>query len=414
MSMFSIGLSGLKTTESALQVTSNNIANSSTAGFKSGNTQFSSVYNGGQRGGVTVSGIQEDFSRSGETVVTGNSLDLAIMGSGFYVVSENGRIAYTQAGQFNLDNDQYIVSASGANLQGYGVDANGNLVPGVITDLQVNTANIPASRTTNVDFALNLSSASDVIEVDFDPKDGQTYNYSQSTEIFDSLGNSHTLTQYYVHTGSGEWEVHYYMNGEPMNELTDPNDPHSIPTGTPLTQTLTFDEDGNLLEPNPANITLNLDPSETTGGAPMVFNLSMTDTTQYGSGFSIYQNNSDGYTSGEFAGVSVAETGEVFATYTNGQTLLQGQIILADFANLQGLENGNNSVWYATSESGPALYGTPNSGSYGSLLSGAYVGSNVDISEQLVDLMSFQQSYQANAKTISSASEMMQILFNAT
>ncbi|MBU1312043.1 MAG: flagellar hook-basal body complex protein [Gammaproteobacteria bacterium] len=399
MSMFNIGLSGLKTTQKALEVTSNNIANSATAGFKSGSAEFAAVYNGGQRGGVGVSDIKENFAREGNVVNTGSALDLAITGKGFFVVSENGRMAYTQAGQFGLDKEQHIVNASGNRLQGYGIDANGNLIPGVLTDLKVEAANIPAEATTEISFALNLSSASDVIAVPFDPLDGSSYNYSQSTEMFDSLGNSHTLTQYFVHNGAGSWDAHYYVNGTALPAPFD-------------TAALSFDVNGQLTVPAaPANIALEFAPA---GAALMSFNVNMTASTQFGSGFNIYNNDADGYTAGEFAGVSIAETGQVFATFTNGETKLQGQVVLANFANVNGLETGNKTVWYATNESGAPLYGTPDSGNLGALLSGAYIGSNVDISEQLVDLMAFQQNYQANAKTISNADEMMQILFSAT
>lgn len=398
MSMFNIGLSGLKTTQKALEVTSHNIANSGTAGFKSGSAEFAAVYNGGQRGGVDVSDIKENFSREGGVVSTGSALDLAITGKGFFVVSENGRMAYTQAGRFDLDKDQNIINSSGNRLQGYGIDAQGNLVPGVLTDLKIEAANIPAEVSTEVAFSLNLSSASDVLPAaGFDPAVGSSYNYSQSSEIFDSLGNSHTLTQYFIHTGPNTWETRYFVDGA---DLATPS-------------TLTFDPSGQLLTPaTPSTVALSYTP--TTGAAVMNFGVNLTNSTQFGSGFNIYENDADGFTAGEFAGVAIAETGEVFATFTNGETKLQGQVVLANFANVNGLETGNKTVWYATNESGAALYGTPDAGSFGALLSGAYVGSNVDISEQLVDLMAFQQNYQANAKTISSADEMMQILFSAT
>jgi len=396
--MFNIGLSGLKTTQKALEVTSHNIANSGTAGFKSGSAEFAAVYNGGQRGGVDVSDIKENFSREGGVVSTGSALDLAITGKGFFVVSENGRMAYTQAGRFDLDKDQNIINSSGNRLQGYGIDAQGNLVPGVLTDLKIQAANIPAEASTEVAFSLNLSSASDVLPAaGFDPAVGSSYNYSQSSEIFDSLGNSHTLTQYFIHTGPNTWETRYFVDGA---DLATPS-------------TLTFDPSGQLLTPaTPSTVALSYTP--TTGAAVMNFGVNLTNSTQFGSGFNIYENDADGFTAGEFAGVAIAETGEVFATFTNGETKLQGQVVLANFANVNGLETGNKTVWYATNESGAALYGTPDAGSFGALLSGAYVGSNVDISEQLVDLMAFQQNYQANAKTISSADEMMQILFSAT
>jgi flagellar hook protein FlgE len=446
MSMFSIGLSGLNSTQKALEVTSNNIANAGTAGYKTASTEFSALYNGGQRSGVNVAATNENFEKQGTLVSTGQSLDLAITGKGFFVISDNGRLAYTQAGQFGLDQDRNIVTNNNNKLQGYGIDDKGNLVPGVLTDLKVEAGNIPAKATETVNFSLNLNSASDLIPYPtapavFDPKDGTAFNYSQSSEVFDSLGNSHTLTQYFNHSGANTWQVLYYVDGKPLTpaQLGNPAGSTVTPmnvmddTGASVaTEALTvrFGSDGqmyplNLVPPAavPAGDNNTTDPLGlrelsinlplTNGAETLSIKLDLVKSTQFGSAFGLYENNADGYTSGEFTGVAVAENGEVYATFSNGETKLQGQIALANFANPQGLESANNTTWYASAQSGAALIGVPAEGSFGSILAGSYIGSNVDISNQLVDLMSFQQSYQANAKTISTADEMMQVLFNA-
>ncbi len=453
MSMFNIGLSGLKSTQTGLEVTSNNIANSSTSGYKTGNTEFAAVYNGGSRGGVRVSDIKEDFVTGGDIVRTGNALDIAIDGQGFFAISEGNRIAYTQAGQFTLDNELNIVNANGAKLQGYGVsdaDAAGEaeIIPGALTDLKVQGANIPAVATDAIDFHGNLSSASDIISYpvapnNFDPTDGTQYNFSQLTEVFDSQGNSHVLTQYFNHTADNQWQVMYFMDGSPLpasalgtpaGAVTDTQD--VVVDGNVVTAgvvNITFDADGQMqpLDPGftppapPAQEDDNvLDPysqREITmtfpvggGAAPMSLTLDMAKTTQFGTNFNILENDASGYSAGTFSGLSVEEDGKIFATFTNGESKLQGQVVLASFANTNGLEAGDNTVWYETRDSGGASYSEPDSGTVGGLIAGAYVGSNVDISEQLVGLMSFQQNYQANAKTISSADEMMQILFSNT
>ncbi|HJS15967.1 MAG TPA: flagellar hook-basal body complex protein, partial [Rheinheimera sp.] len=164
MSMFSIGLSGLSSTQKALEVTSNNIANAGTAGYKTTSTEFSALYSGGQRSGVNVSATSENFEKAGNIVGTGQSLDLAITGKGFFIISENGRLAYTQAGQFKMDgSDRSIITNNGDKLQGYGIDEQGNLVPGLLTDLKIEAGNIPAKASTNINFSLNLNSGSDVI-----------------------------------------------------------------------------------------------------------------------------------------------------------------------------------------------------------------------------------------------------------
>jgi len=457
--MFNIGLSGLSSTQRALEVTSNNIANASTAGYKTASSEFSAIYNGGQRSGVNVAAVNENFEKTGNLVKTGQNLDLAITGKGFFVVAENGRLAFTQAGQFGLDADRHIINNNGNKLQGFGIDDQGNLIPGILSDLKIEAANIPAKATENINFSLNLNSASGLIPLPidystqptpaptkaqaFDPKNGGAFNYSQSTEVFDSLGNSHTLTQYFNHSGPNQWDVVYYMDGKPMPS----NDVIPTPNQTPaagklMTSALdsagnlihdvavvrmTFDDKGQLKPiDKPSNvpagdnnitdaaglreIKLAFKPS---GAADMSIKLDLVKSTQFGSAFGLYENKADGFTSGEFSGVSVAEDGKVLATFSNGATKLQGQIALASFANPQGLESANNTMWYASEQSGAAIIGAAAEGSFGKLLAGSYMGSNVDISGQLVDLMSFQQSYQANAKTISTADEMMQILFNA-
>lgn len=458
MSMFNIGLSGLSSTQRALEVTSNNIANASTAGYKTASSEFSAIYNGGQRSGVNVAAVNENFEKTGNLVKTGQNLDLAITGKGFFVVAENGRLAFTQAGQFGLDADRYIINNNGNKLQGFGIDERGNLIPGVLTDLKIEAANIPAKATENINFSLNLNSASGLIPLKtytvtppapmpstpkadaFDPKNGSAFNYSQSSEVFDSLGNSHTLTQYFNHSGPNQWDVVYYMDGKPLTaDALNWTGKSATPTLTAALDSagnvvenvgvlrMTFGTDGQLRPlDNPA--TLPADDNNTTdaagrrkvsvsfnpdGASPMAIQLNLVKSTQFGSAFGLYENKADGFTSGEFSGVSVAEDGKVLATFSNGATKLQGQIALASFANPQGLESANNTMWYASEQSGAAIIGAAGEGSFGKLLAGSYMGSNVDISGQLVDLMSFQQSYQANAKTISTADEMMQILFNA-
>ena len=442
MSMFNIGLSGLKSTQTGLEVTSNNIANSGTAGYKNNTAEFATVYSGSQRGGVKVANVKEDFVTGGEIVRTGNALDIAIDGQGFFAISENGRTAYTQAGQFQLDNDLNIVNANGGKLQGFGVSqvdgGDPTIVPGVLTDLKIEASNIEAQASTNINFNGNLSSSSDVIAYPtapavFDPKDGSQYNFSQSTEVFDSLGNSHVMTQYFNHTGSNEWQAMFFLDGKPLTQAQlsalgattgtqaiDDGAGGSINAGT---ITLNFDTDSQTV-PFSGDLTavdlevpITSTPGNaeiTSGAAALNIALKFDGTTQFGSSFSVNENDANGYTSGAFSGVKVEDDGRVFATFTNGESKLQGQVVLASFANVDGLEQGSNTVWYQTEESGSALYGEPESGSLGKLLSGSFMGSNVDISEQLVGLMSFQQNYQANAKTISSADEMMQILFSNT
>lgn len=400
---FSIGLSGLRATTQDLSVISQNIANVSTAGFKAGRSEFASIYSGGQPGGVTVAKVSQNFEKDGDQVYTGRSLDLAISGGGFFVTSLNGQTAYTRAGTFSKDANNYIVGSNGMRLQGYVANANGQLLNGVVQDLRVSVANLPAKASTRLDLVGNLKADATTINTAppyaFDPLDASTYNYSQSGKVYDSLGAEHVLTQYFVKTGSNSWDARYSVDGAPV--LSAP--------ATPQVQALTFNTDGSLATPA-GNISLALNPA---GADPITLAVSVAQVSQYANEFGFTRNESDGYGAGELSGVRIEEDGSLFAVFTNGQDQLQGKVVMANFANPDGLRQGNDTSWYQSFGSGQPTIGEPGSGTLGKLTSGAYEGSNVELSDQLVDLMTAQRNYQANAKSISAADKMAQVLFNS-
>ncbi|WDD99320.1 flagellar hook protein FlgE [Thalassomonas actiniarum] len=395
---FSIGLSGLRSTNEQLNVISQNIANVDTSGFKSGRAEFSAIYSGGLPGGVEVADVSSNFDRDGSVINTGRSMDMAISGRGFFVLNNNGETAYTRAGTFNRDASNYIVSNSGAKLQGYPVDSSGALLEGVVTDLQVATGTLQASESSIVNFAANLKADSAIPVTAWNPASIQPdmYNYSQSSTVYDSLGTEHVLTQYFVKTGTSTWDAHYFVDG--------------AAAGTTPTQALTFDASGNLLTPAAA---VNLTHNVTNGANNLAIDLSLTDMSQNNADFSLSRNETDGYGAGELKNIRVDDDGSVYGVYTNGQDKLQGKVILADFANPDGLSQGDNTTWTQTFASGAPMLGVPDSGTLGSLSSGAYEGSNVDLTGELVNLMTAQRNYQANAKTISAAEQMTQVLFSS-
>ena len=400
---FSIGLSGLRAVTEELDVISQNIANVNTAGYKSSRAEFAALYGGDKPSGVEVNNVSQNFERDGNVVSSGRTLDLAISGSGFFQLKDNGQNVYTRAGLFQKNSDNYIVNAAGLKLQGYAVDNQNKLLPGAITDLQVSSASIPAKASTKVDYVGNLKADASIIAVAFNPADATTYNYSQSGSIYDSLGVEHTLTQYFTKTGTNTWDAHYYVDGAAAH-----------------TETLAFGSNGTLPgpvnpAPPPANlphppVVLNLTPA---GADPMTVSINISDMSQYASDFSVTRNQSDGYTAGDMTGVQIESDGSLMAVYSNGQTLLQGQVVMANFANPTGLRQGDNTTWYQTFSSGQATIGAPGSGNLGTLSSGSYEGSNVDLSTELVNLMTSQRNYQANAKTISTTDKMTQVLFNS-
>ncbi|MET1076707.1 MAG: flagellar hook protein FlgE [Pseudomonas sp.] len=393
---FNIALTGLNSINEQLNTISNNIANSGTTGFKSSRTEFGSVYADSQAMGVEVLGKTQSISQGGALVATGRSLDLAISGGGFFTTrASNGAIQYTRAGVFGTDQDNYIASASGQRLQGYPVDADGNLLVGAIGDLQLQTANLPAKATDSLDFVGNLDANEAVPTVaPFDPANVASYNSSYTTKVFDSLGREHTLTQYFVKTAANTWDAHYYADGAAAA-------PASLP--------LTFDTGGALTAPvAPFAVSF-----PTPGANPMSVAVDYTGTSQYGSDFVVTTNLANGYSAGEQTGLAVEKDGRVFANYSNGQRMLQGQVVMANFINAQGLRNENGTAWSETSESGQPLYGVAGIGSFGDLAAGTLESSNVDLTQQLVSLMEGQRNYQANTKVLSTDKELIQVLFSA-
>ncbi|MGL6260608.1 flagellar hook protein FlgE [Vibrio sp. WXL103] len=393
---FNIAMSGLNSTSQELNTISNNIANVSTVGFKSSRAEFAAVMNGGMGGGVEMSAVSQSFNGA-NMVMTGRSTDLAIHGGGFFVMEgPDGSTTYTRSGMFHQDKDNFIVDNSGNRLQGYNVDSNGNIMTGSVTDLQVKTGSVPAQATGSVDFAANLDAGASVIDTDdfpFDPEDSDSYNSSYTTTVYDSLGNEHTMTQYFVKTDENEWEVHYTMNGEELDETT----------------TMTFDTEGNLTAPT-GGVTINYNPDN--GASAMQFDISMTGTTQFGSDFAVSTNRSDGHTAGELTGITIDDDGFLFANYSNGEQMIQGQVVLADFPNSGGLMQVGNTAWSATQASGQPLVGAPGTGTLGSLKAGYLEESNVDLTGELVGLMTAQRNYQANAQSLSTQQQLTQVLFN--
>ncbi|WP_339514140.1 flagellar hook protein FlgE [Pseudomonas sp. RL_15y_Pfl2_60] len=431
---FNIGLSGLRAATSDLNVTGNNIANAGTAGFKQSRAEFADVYaasvlgsgKNAQGSGVLLSDVSQLFNQ-GNVNYTQNSLDLAINGNGFFRTSNNGDISYTRAGYFGTDRAGNIVNNFGYKLQGYAVDANGNLQNGVLSDLRVESASQAPKPTSTITQPFNLNSTNEVpTTTPFNPNDPTSFNSSTSVNIFDSQGNSHAFTQYFIKTGANTWQ---------MNVLVDGRNPADPTSTDPYSANLTFNAAGQLDTSAlastdftiAANGTLNMTnwvPAASDGGTPPVWsgngatasttgvNFDFRGTTQYSSLFAVNSVDQNGYTTGELAGLEIDDTGVIFARYTNGQSKVQGQVVLANFANMQGLTPVGKTAWVQSFESGEPVIGTPNSGTLGALQSGALEDSNVELSDQLVNLIVAQRNYQANAKTIETESAVTQTIIN--
>ncbi|CAH1568078.1 MULTISPECIES: flagellar hook protein FlgE [Vibrio harveyi group] len=396
---FNIALSGLDATNTELNTISHNIANASTYGFKGGRTEFAAVYNGMQPGGVEVASISQNFDKNGSVTGTGRAMDLAINGSGFFVTKDHmGQMLYTRAGVFGTDKNNFVTANNGAKLQGYSVDNNANLQTGSVGDIKVSTSSLNAKATDNLDFVANFDASATAVDqaiYPFDSSDPNSFNSSYTTKVYDSLGNSHTVTQYFTKASDNEWQVNVEVDGAPTTPAT--------------AQTVQFNTDGTLASPTGSfNVAF-----PAAGANAMSIDISLNGSTQFGAAFGVSTNNPNGYTSGELAGVRVEDNGMVYATYTNGQSQLQGQVVLADFANTQGLSKVSGTAWTQSFSSGAPIMGVPGTGTLGDLTPGALEGSNVDLTSELVALMTAQRNYQANAKTISTNDKLTQALFNA-
>ncbi len=424
---FNTALSGLQAATVDLSVTSNNIANVSTTGFKGSRTEFGDVFEISPFGntptsvgsGVKVTSVSQQFDQ-GNLKFTDASLDMAISGQGFFITNKalgGTDISYTRAGQFRVDSAGYVTNSTGEYLQAFPVDANGN-----VTSTSLNTTvpiQLPPStgapqETTEVEVGLNLNAASPALDPAlFDPSASNTYSHSTSTTIYDSLGSSHVLSYYFVHDLPGsatnplndpnQWLVFNYLDGNPVDVAggTTVNHPvNSIPTNQDAA-ILTFNPDGSFSSSTPATIQ-NVAVPLTTGANPLsvTHDFANNGTTQYATGFSVSTLTSDGFSTGRLTGLDISETGLLRATYSNGVSTPLGQVALADFPSPQGLRALGDTSWRETIDSGPVITGSAGTGRFGLIQSGALETSNVDLTQELVNLITAQRNFQANARSI--------------
>lgn len=401
---FSQGISGLGVAAANLDVIGNNIANSSTVGFKSAAATFQDVYAGSRVGlGASVSGVTQNFTQ-GVTQSSTRPLDVAILnGDGFFRLSSTtGEVMYSRNGQFTRDKDGYIVNADGLRLTGYGVNASGGINGGTASPIQIPTASMTPQATGKINAEFNLDARlAAPTKTPFNATDSATFSYSNAVgPIYDSLGNPHDVSVYFVkNAAANSWDVYGTSDGAPLNG------------GAALTN-LAFSNGGVMTAP--ASGQLNIGPiTFANGAAPLSATVDLTGTTQFGAANSMSKLNQDGFRSGELTSFSINPDGTITGKFSNEQTKLLGQIVLSSFANPNGLEPKGNNVWAETLASGNALTGTPGEGTkLGSLQSGALESSNVDLTSELVNLIVAQRNYQANAQTVKTQDQVMQTLMN--
>jgi flagellar hook protein FlgE len=402
---FRLALSGLNAATADLGVTANNIANSSTTGFKESRAEFSELFAVSQSGvatttsgnGVRVSDIAQQFSQ-GNIDFTDSNLDLAISGTGFFTVSDGGSYAYTRAGAFRTDAQGYVVNAQSQRLQVFPpVTGGAGFNTGSLQDLRlVNQESAPAA-TSDVELLANLpSNASVPTNPVFDPADPASFTRATSWTVYDSLGAAHTATMYFTkEAGPGAWNSRFHIDGTAV--------------GTP--QPITFDNMGALTAPADARLPF---PAHTpaTGAADMLIDVNIAGATQYGENFTVGNITQDGYTTGRLIGIDIDKSGVVQARFTNGRSLTMGQVALSNFANPNGLQQLADTSWAESFSSGQGLRGQAGTSGFGLIQSGALESSNVDITAQLVNMITAQRNFQANAKMISTSDAITQTIIN--
>jgi flagellar hook protein FlgE len=405
MQSLSTAVTGLSAFSQEIAVISNNVANSETSAYKASDVSFSDVLSQSLSGasgsslgaGVSVSKVSETWTQ-GSITSTGNTTDLAINGSGFFMVADvdTGQTYYTRNGEFSFDDDGVLINSSGLAVQGYAIDEDGNL--GSLTDITISYDASPANATSEISTTVNL---------DADAEVGDTYE--TSVTAYDSLGNEHNVTITYEKTDTNEWDYSISCDDGTVG-------------GTGSTGTLTFNESGALvsgsndpeftitgLSGGAADMSISWDIADETSSSTYATNGSIT---QYSLNSALYNSSQDGYASGELSSISISSSGVVTGTYTNSAVVELYQIALADFNNYNGLLKVSGSLYSATSESGDAIIGIPGSGRFGTLSSKSLESSNVDLSTELASLITAQRAYQACSKVFSACDEILQTLIN--
>ena len=339
--------------------------------------------------------VRQEFTQ-GNVEITSRQLDLAISGNGFFVTSDNGSLLYSRVGAFGLDANGIVQNAEGERLQVYPpVAGTAGFNTGALSDLQITTDTSPPVASTQVDMGINLpANATIPVVAPFDPNDPLTYNHSTSTILFDSLGVSHTASYFFSKTAPG-WDVNMTFDGAAVGGA----------------QPFTFDSTGAIATPAGGNVTFPA-VTPTNGANPLTVGLALGNSTQYGADFTVNSLNPDGQAAGRLRGIEVSATGVIFARFSNGESESLGKVALANFSNPEGLQKISDTSFQETFSSGVAQRGEATESNFGLLQSGALEASNVDLTEQLVRLITAQRLFQANAQVISTEDSVTQTIIN--
>lgn len=513
--MFQQGLSGLNAASKSLDVIGNNIANASTVGFKGSQAQFADLYANSLNGlagnnpgiGVSISRIAQQFTQ-GNIETTNNPLDVSINGGGFFrTVTPGGAVQYSRNGQFQLDKNGTIINAQGAAITGYLANKDGVILAGAPKPIVIDYSDLVPVATTKANFNLNLDSNTvPPTKVPFDVNDPLTYNKQTVLDVYDSLGNAHVMSMFYVKTAANNWDVYTAVDGVEVTaqaasaflftdatsaaaelaarqayqtavatggDIAGANLAYSAAVGPIIhdaaqnagasaaqlaailatytgttdagavngtnpdkilaaisaavavpavkTGSLVFSRDGQLdtaamaALPTPQTLpfTISLPLFPDFGSTmPLVVSTDFVGTTQFDGATAEKASTQDGYSSGQLQRFSTGPDGVITGQYSNGKSRALGQFVLANFSNPDGLIPLGNNAWTESAASGAPQIGTPNTGQWGQLRSSSVESSNVDLTEELVDMITAQRVYQANAQTIKTQDSVLQTLVN--
>ena len=415
---FQQGLSGLNASSKNLEVIGNNVANANTIGAKESRAEFADMYasaiNGTSIGiGVNLQAVTQQFTQ-GNITTSDSPLDLAIDGNGFFEVSNGSQTLYTRNGQFQADKDGFIANNAGLKLVGYPAAKDGTIQPGAAVPLQLPTGGVDPNPTSKVTIEMNLDArkattlASPVPTPQVDFSDATTYNDATSVTVFDAKGQDVALTYYFQKSATDTWNVYATANGTSVNVDG---------AGNPLpVTTIAFPPNGGTPTAPLGTVAMTIPSTTNAAGATTLaipgVALDVTGATQFGSTFGVTSMAQDGYTAGQLTSVSIEKSGIVMATYSNGQSKPAGQLELATFRNPQGLSPLGGNLWARSYTSGDPTVGTPGTGNIGQLQAGALEESNTDLTGELVNMITAQRVYQANAQTIKTQDQVLQTLVN--
>ncbi len=434
------GVSGLNSNSQAMGVIGNNLANTNTLGFKGGRTIFSDLLSSNISGsggasqvgrGVNVSKVDSIFSQ-GTFETTAINTDVAIEGEGFFILKEagNDQSYYTRAGAFRFDSDGFLVNPEGYNVQGAYFDDAGELIPGGFGDIQVEDVGLsPAQATNALDLIANLDATSQVLpafnyvnpaapyDPALNPIDSGTYNYSSSTQIFDSLGTAHLVSLYFRKEADDSWNVHWTaedVNGGALNP-----DPAAAPLNDLSGVPLVFSPEGKLMDINGATsedplfipVTADIPAMDFgNGSAPVDITIDF-DMTQFNSKSDVISQGQNGFAAGNLTNVGINAEGVVVATYSNGEQTNIASLVLAKFNNPGGLEMVGSNMYAGTAASGDPRSGLPGP-ELGKIFTNSLEQSNVDMGQEFVKMITTQRGFEANSKIITVVDELLGQLIN--